>query len=428
MPLFLSNAALNAFSLLWQLVFHEPPPSGLLRHLDRFLAFGTGMVAAKFLSVIAQIVIGRVLGQAGYGQLTIVLLLAGYLAVPITGGWGLAFTRIVANETETDRRLAALNSLLLVALLMCLLVCGFFLGLRSYLGDWIGIGGRLIDATLIMGLLYAWWSLSKQIAQGFQDWRTYVVVEVALSIILLAALLAFILAGHVDLYGVVVLFWIAYGLAGFGAIRYLVGAIKLGVVRTYVKPIVRHGGFMLLSGLVTVSTYSMDRIIIQKSLGPESVGLYQAHFLATFGVVSALMTILITYLFPLFCRDDNGHLHRNLGRLSLLQYPVTILLSAAVGRGVLWLYGYPLCLPLLVCLTLFGAVQFHVQMKAWYLSSKGANTALIALGSQLTFLILNAMILVVLVDRLGIISGGIALLAAALGSLLYLICSKSSIR
>jgi O-antigen/teichoic acid export membrane protein len=185
---------------------------------------------------------------------------------------------------------------------------------------------------------------------------------------------------------------------------------------------------MLLSGLVTVSTYSMDRIIIQKSLGPESVGLYQAHFLATFGVVSALMTILITYLFPLFCRDDNGHLHRNLGRLSLLQYPVTILLSAAVGRGVLWLYGYPLCLPLLVCLTLFGAVQFHVQMKAWYLSSKGANTALIALGSQLTFLILNAMILVVLVDRLGIISGGIALLAAALGSLLYLICSKSSIR
>ena len=182
---------------------------------------------------------------------------------------------------------------------------------------------------------------------------------------------------------------------------------------------------MLLSGLVTVSTYSLDRIIIHKTLGPESVGLYQAHFLATFGIISAMMTILLAYLFPLFCRDESDGLRRSVGRFSLLQYPATMALSAVAGRGVLWLYGYPLSLPLFVCLTVFGAVQFHVQMKAWYLSSQGADAALVALGSQLTFLVLNAITLVALVGRWGIISGGIALLAAAFGSLLFLACSKS---
>lgn len=428
MPLSITNVVLQAFSLLWHFMFHEPPPGGLLRHLDRFIAFGMGMVAAKFLAVAAQILLGRTLGPSDYGQLTIMLLMAGYLAVPITGGWGLAFVRIVAKEGESEDRPAALNSLLLVSLLLSVLVGGLFLALRGVLTEWIGIGGRLVDATFVMGLLYAWWGLAKQAAQAFQAWRTYVTIEVSLSVVLVAALLLLFFADRIDLFRVGIVFWVAYALAGMGAVRFLAAAVKLGVVTTYIRPIVCHGGFMLLTGLVTVSTYSMDRIILQKTLGPESVGLYQAHFLATFGVVSALLTILITYLFPLFCRDDNGLLHRHLGRLSLLQYPATMLLSAVVGRVVLQLYGYPVSVPLLLCLSLFGAVQFHVQLKAWYLSSKGADTALIALFSQLTFLALNAMILLMLVDRLGIVSGGFALLGAALGSLLFLICSTSSIR
>jgi O-antigen/teichoic acid export membrane protein len=428
MPLSLSNVVLHAFSLLWHLMFHEAPPNGLLRHLDRFMAFGLGMVAAKFLSVAAQILIGRTLGQADYGTLTIMLLLAGYLAVPITGGWGHAFTRIVAQETDSGKRLAALNSLLMVSMLLCLLVCGTLFALRGNLVDWIGIDRRLVDVTLVMGLLCAWWTLAKQIAQAFQAWRTYVFVEASLSVVLLAAVLVLVFTGRADISGIGVVFWIAYGLAGMGALRFVAAAIRRGVVGTYVKPILHHGGFMLLTGLVTVSTYSMDRIIIQKTLGPADVGLYQAHFLATFGVISALLTILMTYLFPIFCRDEEGVLHRHLGRASLLQYPVTMMVSAVVGRAVLWLYGYPVNPQLLMCLTLFGAVQFHVQIKAWYLSSRGADTALVALGSQLTFLVLNAMILLLLVDRLGITSGGFALLAAALGSLLFLTCSKLFIR
>lgn len=424
MPLSITRAVRQSLSHLWYLVFHEPAPDAALRHIDRFLRFGIGIVIAKLVSAAAQILVGRVLGAADYGRLTVVLLLAGYFAVPIVGGWGLAFTRIAAQETEAKARRAALNSLLVVSLILCLLVCGTLFALRDHWGGWLSLDDRLVQWTIATTLLYAGWLLARQIAQAFQAWRTYLAVEMILAVVLVAVVLALVLWGRADLYPVLAAFWAAYALAGLGAAGFVVRAARLGVVLTYIKPIVRHGGFMLLSGLVTVSTYSLDRIILHKSLGPESVGLYQAHFMATFGIVSALLTILLTYLFPLFCRDDNGGWQRSVGRLSLLQYPVTIAISVIVGQFAIWLYGYPLSVPLFACLVLFAAVQFHVQMKAWYLSSKGADAALVALGSQLTFLVLNAMILLFLVGRLGIVSGGVALLAAALGSLLYLVCSE----
>jgi len=381
-------------------------------------------VAVKLVSAGAQVFVGRVLGPAGYGQLTVVLLLAGYFAVPIVGGWGLAFTRIAAQETEPKARLAALNSLLIVSLVLCVLVCGILIVLRRYLVIWLSLDLRLVHWTIATTLLYAWWVLARQIAQAFQAWRTYLAVEMILSVSLLVVVLVLVWGDRAGLFPVLTAFWAAYALAGLGAAGFMARAVRLGAVLTHIKPILRHGGFMLLTGLVTLSTYSLDRIILHKRLGPESVGLYQAHFMATFGIVSALLAIVLTYLFPLFCRDGSGGWRRSVERLSLLQYPVTVALSLIVGRFAMWLYDYPLSVPLFVCLALFSAVQFHVQVKAWYLSSKGADAALVALGSQLTFLALNAMILLFLVGRLGIVSGGVALLAAALGSLVYLVCSE----
>ncbi|WP_054032892.1 lipopolysaccharide biosynthesis protein [Desulfatitalea tepidiphila] len=424
MPHSITRAVRQALSHLGHLVFREPAPEAVLGHIERFLLFGIGMVAVKLVSAGAQVFVGRVLGPAGYGQLTVVLLLAGYFAVPIVGGWGLAFTRIAAQETEFKARLAALNSLLIVSLVVCVLVCGVLIALRRCLVIWLSLDLRLVHWTIATTLLYAWWVLARQIAQAFQAWRTYLAIEMILSVSLLVVVLALVWGDRAGLFPVLIAFWAAYALAGLGAAGFMARAVRLGAVLTHIQPILRHGGFMLLTGLVTLSTYSLDRIILHMRLGPESVGLYQAHFMATFGIVSALLAIVLTYLFPLFCRDDSGGWRRSVGRLSLLQYPVTMVISVIVGRFAMWLYGYPLSGPLFVCLVLFSAVQFHVQVKAWYLSSKGAGASLVALGSQLTFLSLNAMILLFLVSRLGILSGGVALLAAALGSLLYLVCSE----
>lgn len=192
----------------------------------------------------------------------------------------------------------------------------------------------------------------------------------------------------------------------------------------YIKNILYQGYFLLLNGLVGMATFSIDRVLINRSLGAEEVGIYQAHFLSTYGIISAFMTIILTYVFPIFCRNNN--VNQLLGKFILFQYPITIFISVTVGGFVLWMYSYPMSLELFSSLCLFNAVQFHVQLKTYYLASKGANESKITFRSQLVFLVCNVLILVSLVQWIGILSGGISLLLAACTSLAYLLRSEPS--
>jgi O-antigen/teichoic acid export membrane protein len=184
---------------------------------------------------------------------------------------------------------------------------------------------------------------------------------------------------------------------------------------------------LLLNGLVGVATFSIDRILINKSLGMEEVGIYQAHFLATYGIISAFMTILLTYVFPAFCRDEKNNIHDVMGKLSKIQYPVTIFISILTGSTVLWLYSYPVSLALFASLCLFNGVQFHVQLKTWYIASRGKSGSKITLKSQIVFLISNITILLILIQRFGIFAGGAALLAASCLTLGYLLKTEKII-
>ncbi|MFZ1985258.1 MAG: oligosaccharide flippase family protein [Desulfatitalea sp.] len=427
MPTAFSHTVARLLSAGWYLAFKEPPPEGLLRHLDRMLFFGSGMIAARILSAVTQILLGRTLGQTHYGELTIIMLLAGYLSLPISSGWASAFARIVAVQSDPRKSFQALRSLLLIAF-----GCGLAVGLGAYafrdpIGTWLHIDRRLMDLTLMMSLFYAWWSLAKQIAQALQDWRTYVAADLGWAIIVLGLFTLLVGIGRAELAAICFVFWAAYFCAGLAAGKFVVKSFGTGSALTFAGPMLQHGGLMLLNGLIGVAAYSVDRILLQYFLGAQEVGLYQAHFLATYGLVGSLMTLVLTYAFPLFCRDDRNLLPQTLRRFTRLQYAFTLAPSAVVGTAALWLYGYPMSLPLFACLCLFGSIQFHGQIKAWYIASKGAAATRRVLGSQVIFLFVNIVLLFGLARRLGIVAGGISLLVAALAALLFLIRTEKKL-
>jgi O-antigen/teichoic acid export membrane protein len=425
MPAPFSHTIARLLSAGWHLAFSEPPPEGLLRHLDRMLFFGSGMIAARILAALAQILIGRILGQTHYGELTIIILLAGYFSLPITGGWGLAFARVVAVQSDSGKNLQALKALLSISLFFGLVVGIGLYALRDPMSAWLKIDRTLMNLALPMTLLYAWWLLAKQIAQAFQAWGTYIAIDLGWATILLGTTTLLISSGHTELLPICTAFLSAYFLSGLAAGKWVLRSLGTGPALAFARPIIQHGGFLLLNGMIGVAAYSIDRILLQRFLGAREVGLYQAHFLATYGLIGAMMTMVLTYAFPLFCRDDSNLLRQTLRRFTRLQYAFTLPASAAVGTAALWLYGYPVSWPLFACLCLFGSIQFHGQVKAWYIASKGTDATRQVLGSQVLFLAINIMLLCGLARRLGIVAGGISLLVAALAALFYLIRTEN---
>jgi len=404
----------------WQLVFKRPASEEAVCQMRRFFLFGLGMMAARITSIATQILLGRELGPVLYGKITIIILLSSYFSMPMINGWGLAFIKIASSGTDRAKKLEALKSFMIVALLFTLITSFGLTILRVPLAKWLEIDNRMMDLTIVMTLLYAWWIFSKQVAQGFNDWHTYIAVENSWALIVLLGAIVAIFMFQADLVTISTVFFTGYFLAGFGVSKSALEALFQKINFHYVRSITSHGWILLVNGLVGVATFSIDRILINRSLGAGEVGIYQAHFLATYGVISAIITIILTYVFPIFCQDKNNYIHSMLNQLTKIQYPVTIVLSALTGVTILWLYSYPVSVTLFSCLCLFNALQFHMQLKVWYISSKGANASKGVLLSQLIFLVVNVSILMALVRDLGIVAGGISLVGGSLASLLCL--------
>lgn len=399
--------------------FKHPPSPELIQHIEKFLVFGAGMLIAQFLSIVSQIVMGRQLGPELYGRVTIILLIASYCATPIAGGWGLVFTKIAAREPDEGKKNQALKSLLLVTL-----CCGIstifllFIGQRP-LAALLDIDSRSMQLSLITTIFYAWWIVTKQIAQGSQAWPAYLLIQNIWAGFVLAGVIGLILSSTATVVTVCCVFFIGYFISGLIVLKNILAALHAGTTRKYVHEILSHGKFLLLNGLIGLATLNIDRILIHKYLGAEEVGIYQAHVLSTCGIFSAFMTILITYIFPVFCRYDNMQII--LGKINRAQYPGTILCSLLIGGLVIRIYGFSVSPLLFSCLCLFNALQFHVQLKTWYLASRGVNETKTTLRAHLIFLGIHVVMLKTLVQHIGIIAGGVSLLMAAGASLGYLI-------
>ena len=180
------------------------------------------------------------------------------------------------------------------------------------------------------------------------------------------------------------------------------------------KAISGHGLLLLVNSMVGLLAIAMDRVIINQALGVSEVGIYQAHFLATYGIVSTLIAILINYLFPIFASDHGGGISTYINRIILYAYPLISVMTFFIGWIVVNLYGYPLSWPLLILLSAYSAFFFHGQVICWQLASKGIETTRFILIIQSISLAVNIFVLYATRGRFGIISGGLALLISSM--------------
>lgn len=403
----------------WNVTFQHEPSSEALRQIKQFLVFSLGMMVAKFLSVATQILMGRKFGPEVYGQITLIMLLSSYFSMPIVNGWSLVFIKIAAKEQHIEKKYQALKSLLLIVLLCGIGVILILAAFKQHLATLFNITPELMQLSLAMTFFYAWWILTKQIAQGFQRWHIYIFIENIWAIIVLLGVILLILQEQLTVATVSCVLFTGYFFSGLIFGKAVCKSIFSKINNYYSYDILSHGWFLLLNGLVGTAAFSIDRILINKNLGIKDVGVYQAHFLSTYGIASAFMTIFFTYIFPVFCKNTN--IVNFLKKINMFQYPVTIIMSAIVGGLSLWLYSFPVSIFLFLTLCLFNAVQFNVQLKTWYLVSKGANESKVALYAQMIFLSVNIIVLFILVKHIGIAAGGVSLLIAAMLSLAYLV-------
>ncbi len=397
------------------------------RTVQQFLFYGIGMLAAKFLSLATQVYIGRTLGPEIYGEITIILVIAGFLYLPISNGWGIAFVRLATTETEEKRKYQIVYATLIITTVATVLYLPLLYVLSPWLKTIFGVSHRETIAIIAACAAIGWWTLGKMIFQGFQDWRGYVTLENLWAIWSLALVVFAIHVldsqNHQMVWALIAGYFLALPVAG----RRIISGIRSPFDRDLLPQVFNRGGILLSTAVVGLLAFSIDRMLIHRILGAADVGVYQAHFLATYGLMSTFIALLVVYVFPLFCQYDTIEIGRVIRRVSGFGYPVVFVATFLFGAGIVWIYRYPLSFWMLMTLSILCSVQFHSQLKAWHLVSRGLASTRINLLSQVIFLVVNVLVLLSLIGNMGILAGAIALLSGSVCSLTFVLYTESRV-
>lgn len=373
----------DPLAAVYRLVTRREPTARVRAAFDDFPRYAAGTIAARLLSLAAQLYVARHLGPADFGRFSLALALALVLSLPVHDAWGGAFVKFSASAApgaatpwhllRTAMRLAVASSgaLLALALLATPLATSI---LDIPPGVYLFGVGTAAAATV--------WFLAKATCQGLLDWRRLVFVELSWSAAVLALPIAVRSAmGGFD-WRIVAVFAAAYFLSGLAALPYWLTA-PAEAETEHQRRLWNFGKYLAGAALVLPALLAGDRFLLNARAGIEAVGIYQAYALPSLGVATFAANLVNRFLYPLLNRGD-PHTFRCLF-WQTAPWAALVFLPAICGATVLTLLylGHPLQPGLIALASLAALAYCLMSFLTFLVATNEAHGPRVVLGAHL---------------------------------------------
>jgi len=384
--------------------------------LERFGPYLGGMIVAKGLSTLGQLLLGRCLGPSELGHLAVVLATSTLLASPIAGAWGGALVRYGAGTPEatwaplvraTRRR----------ALLWTAMPALVVLLLSPLLAPWFAAPPALLASGAGLALAMALWLFTKAACQGRENWQRFVAAEVGFGAGLALPAAALLWSSDADWRVAATVVLAAYllgsapGWALFQRAARVCASDRASTAPPLPTRVVEYTRLAILVAAANTAFVQGDRFAVQRILGFAEVGVYQVYNLATLGVALLISTLLYNFAFPLFVQGEPRAFAALFRAAFTRLLPVTLLLLFGAGAAQIYLSGFPFRPGLLALATLSATAAIAAGYYGHLVASLGV--AGVRLGTRVSAATLAAFAAgVVPAARLGGLGGVFALYTA----------------
>lgn len=315
-----------------------------------------GSNGVSFLNYLYHLVMGRMLGPAGYGELAAIISLIGLLGI-IPGSLNLVIIKHI-SAAKNEEAIAVLvtwfkKRIFLVSLILTLLV----LLVSPFVSSFLHINGVfyliLASTSFLFGTLSL---LNRSILQGLLKFKEMVISLLIENAIKLGASILLVYLG-LQIGGAIAGFVIAVVLGWYITNQFLRYHSKRTNIKIDLKQIFSFVIPVLVQAAALTSLYSSDLILVRHFFSSHDAGIYAS--LSTLGKIIFFGSGPISaVMFPLVskkkARGENYH------KIFLYSFFATIFLSAGILL-VYWLY------PSLAIKLLFGSKYLEAQnLLVWF--------------------------------------------------------------
>jgi O-antigen/teichoic acid export membrane protein len=390
---------------LYERVFHEPMGDKVTQFVHDLSYVTIGTLVATCFSLTFNILSGRLLGPAGYGQFTLVQSLGMVMYLPMLAGLNASLIKYTAEGEERERHKRLISTTYIIVLLLTVVTIILYLWLGDALASLFTVSPDLLSLSIIYAVLFVGYTLTTSTLLGLHEMKMYAYFQPVFTAIMLGALLFYWSAGALSFTNALNAMLLGYGITtiviGFRIRSYL----SLSIDRSSIRLLGTYAGMALISCITFTIYQNLGKLLLNRYLTVEDVGIYGVYYYAAFTVIALFSTIFTTVLFPAASRHgDVGAIFVRISRgvryFLILGVP-GVLVSELV---MLKLFGaaYPVVPSLVLSFALTAVVVNTYGLFQWIFNAESIRGSKISLGTSVLITMLALVFIGVMVPSFGV--------------------------
>jgi PST family polysaccharide transporter len=298
-----------------------------------------GILFSALIFCIINILAGRLLGPAGYGDYNLVIAIATFLSVFIALGFDTTTIRFIAASDDNKKIKKYISNSLLVILISSSIYLIIGLLFRTQLSLIFKTNDRLITIALIYAIIYTLKNLMDGIVKAMQMFKRQMIVKIIESLLVLILFCFFFFLLNLRSYFTYVLSLILGASALIILFYYPIKSVLPRWNRQAFSKIKKYQKTTIFIGIIGIMVATIDKLFVAKILGVAELGLYSAYLVISI-VISQIALLINNVFFPMVNKvDDKKQVMRKINRLGLFMFLPGVVFSALISYIILKLLG-----------------------------------------------------------------------------------------
>lgn len=294
----MKNFILKITFNIYKIIFHEEISPSVLLFLKnlKHITIGYGIAAVGIL--VFQILGGRILGPEEYGKYALVDSIAMFLHISMLLGISTAAVKYNAEKEDFKRQKKIISTSYLIILFLSLVSVLFFSIFLSQFSRIFTVSKTIFSLAIIFALFYSLYFLAINSLKGLHEMKKLSVFRIGYALFVLIVFGFFILAKYTFFSAVVLSISFAYFIIFLLITINIRKYLSFYFDKFWAKKFLRYGIYATIGGLSFAFLLSFSKLLVNKFLTTIDVGIYNAYFFSSIGIVIFISGIFTTVFFP----------------------------------------------------------------------------------------------------------------------------------
>ncbi len=386
-------------------IFKEEPSQNIKVFIENlwYVAIGFGFYAVFAFSF--QVAAGRFLGPSEYGKYALVQAISMFLLIPMNLGVSTALIKYNAEKEDKKRQSEIIFTSCFIVVVLSFACSLIFFAFASYLSKLFGISMPSFQLAILFALLGNLYITIISIFRSLHKNKEFSFFQALYGFLVVFLLLFFIVNKYVSFRGAVFATYLAYATISLLSVIRLYQYFSFSPSKLWFKKILQYGSYASIGVTAFAFLSNFNELVINKYLSVSEVGIYNAYYFPSVGILSIFLSIFVTVFFSTASKYPKKEMilkkiDRILPRLFLMGVPVIFVVEFVMLK----LYGskYPIDYVLMSEFILTGFIIFSYGFYDWTFCSEGVYGVRLSALVVLVVAAVNIALGLAMIPKIGI--------------------------